>query len=220
MRNLITILSLFFIFTDPAFAETKQAAPTLKDYNLPGEVILVSGDRNLTMPEPKARLGSIARQASAAIQDSIPKLPNFFMDDLSAAYSNALNQDKFLIVYFRDASCHWCTRLDEDITVSKELAMLKDCAIFVVAEEAKSNSAKALGSALNLKNYPAISILYPSSAVIHEAARLTGYIENEKLVQFMRDSLIEASLDRDAPDDFQDNPIAACPVLAKLKANI
>lgn len=96
------------------------------------------------------------------------------------AYQKGLAEKKPIVLIVGEDWCQWCKELEKELA-KPEFQKYSQKAIFAKVQPSKDNSAKAIADALEIKNYPAITILEPNAAMIEERGRLVGYMDVKKL---------------------------------------
>ncbi len=79
-----------------------------------------------------------------------------------AAYSDAVRNDKPLIIYFRTNWCGWCKKLDNTYLASSEMKYLFNLVEKVAINPEKGQNEKTLAKEYGVRGYPTVLVGLPS----------------------------------------------------------
>lgn len=129
-----------------------------------------TGERNLALADMRDLRNEISK----------PLPPIEFQPTALDAYQKGLAEKKPVVLIIGEDWCQWCKALEKELA-KPEFQQYAGKAIFAKVQPSKDPSAKAIADALEIKNYPAISILEPNPAMIEERGRIVGFMDAEKL---------------------------------------
>ncbi len=133
-------------------------------------LVAMQGDRNLVLAD--------MRDFRNEIEKPLP--PVVFEATALDAYQKGLAEKKPVVLIIGEDWCQYCKQLEKELA-KPEFQQYAGRAVFAKVQPSKDPSAKAIADALDIKNYPAISILEPNPAMIEERGRIVGFMEASKL---------------------------------------
>ena len=186
---------------------------------LPDDIVIAAQENRKVLPEPQAKLGRLAANAASVFDTSAQvSLPAFFFTDTVAAYKKAVAEDKLLITVLGDSNSEYTRRLLSELATNQSFTKLQNCAVFLSGNIVTDTEAKKIADSVNVTRVPVTTILMPKLEVINEHAQIVGYFESNEFVQYVKDEILSAALDPNAPASLRANPLQVCPALGSLPA--
>lgn len=133
-----------------------------------------------SQPDPDAPV-----EPASVLFDQPAEIPatriGWHIDDFEAAYMHAVREKKPLVYIATADWCKWCNRMVNLALVCPAVNRLAGQAVFLISDGRRDSLAARAEEALEVENYPTLSVLHPDPDRIREQGRLTGYFDAETL---------------------------------------
>lgn len=124
----------------------------------------------------------IKRSHSDHMADGRPEKlkPIEWQTDINQAFMRAQKEHKPVIAMFQEDYCAWCRKMEGEMGKGA-LARLADQAVFLKVSPSQSEKGAKFASALGVKAFPSVVAFDIDNGKIKPLARITGYLDPQKL---------------------------------------
>jgi thiol:disulfide interchange protein len=114
--------------------------------------------------------------------------PIEWQTDINQAFLRAQKEHKPVIAMFQEDYCAWCRKMEGEMGKGA-LARLADQAVFLKVSPSQSEKGAKFASALGVNAFPSVVAFDIQNGKIKPLARITGYLDPQKLASELDDAI-------------------------------
>jgi hypothetical protein len=120
------------------------------------------------------------------------------LDDAFTALRSGVEDKLPVVVVFCDNANQWCSRLVRDVLTCPAVNRFAGHAVFLWARPALSSNSATLSTALDIDQYPTISVMIPEGDRIRAVESILGFVAARPLATFLESHLGAAGTESEA----------------------